>query len=117
MTSSDGTTSRLALRRDFSIAATPTMATSDSLTSTAIGSFCGDSGAMFQYHESLATMLSKSGEALALFGQTTAGYFEVIRYKEGGEVERTLDPYTDADAYGRTRFKRADLHMDDPTPT
>ncbi|PQO27835.1 hypothetical protein [Blastopirellula marina] len=73
--------------------------------------FCGDSGAVFRYHEPLATMLSKSGEALALFGQTTAGFYEIIRYKEGVEVERTLDPYTDA--YDRTRFKRKNLEMDD----
>ncbi|WP_146118980.1 hypothetical protein [Blastopirellula marina] len=73
--------------------------------------FCGDSDEVFRHHESLATALSRTGEALALFGQTTAGYFEIIRYKEGGEVERTLDPYTDAD--DRTRFKRKRLEMDD----
>ncbi|MBA2113098.1 hypothetical protein [Bremerella alba] len=73
--------------------------------------FSGDADEVFRYHESLAAMLSKSGEALALFGQTTAGYYEVIRYKEGAEVERTLDLHTDAG--DRTRFKRKNLGMDD----
>ncbi|TWT38962.1 hypothetical protein [Blastopirellula retiformator] len=73
--------------------------------------FSGDADEVFRYHDSLATMLSKAGEALALFGQTTAGYYEVIRYKEGVEIERTLDRYTDAG--DRARFKRKNLKMDD----
>lgn len=73
--------------------------------------FSGDADEVFRYHESLATTLSESGEALALFGQTAAGYYEVIRYKEGVEVERTLDPYTDAG--DRARFQRKNLNMDD----
>lgn len=36
--------------------------------------FSGDVEEVFRYHESLATMLSKNGEALSLFGQSTAGF-------------------------------------------
>lgn len=73
--------------------------------------FSGDADEVFRYHESLATMLSKIGEALALFGQSTVGYYEVIRYEKGVEVERTLDRHTEAG--DRTRFKRKNLEMDD----
>ena len=73
--------------------------------------FSGDADQVFRYHETIAAALSRDGEALALFGQTTAAYYEMVRYKNGEEVARTLDPYTDAGE--RRQFSRKKLEMDD----
>jgi hypothetical protein len=73
--------------------------------------FSGDADQIFRYHEPIAIALSRDGEAVALFGQTTAAYYEIVRYKNGEEVARTLDLYTDAGE--RTQFSRKRLEMDD----
>lgn len=71
----------------------------------------GDSSVVFDLHEEILPILSERGKALALFGQTTAAYFEIIAYKNGVETGRTLDPYTED--FDRPKVKRKELWLDD----
>ncbi len=71
----------------------------------------GDSSVVFDIHEEVLPILSQRGKALALFGQTTAAYFEIIAYKNGKETGRTLDPHTEDQ--DRLKVKRKRLWLDD----
>lgn len=70
----------------------------------------GDSDVVFRWGPTIAAKLSETGLAGEFYGQTTAGYYEMVKYRNGLETERVLDRYSEA--VGRTNFKRRRLSMD-----
>ena len=53
----------------------------------------GDSDEVFRRGATIAALLSRDGRAGEFYGQTTAGYYEIVKYRKGVEIERILHRY------------------------